>query len=100
MDAYDVKVEWDEDGCYVIVDGPSLDPEYQAGEYRFRVDDPEQLYDRVKAAIGPWLRERDEARTGANAWRYVDAEGYLFSDPKHPDYHSLHADLWDNREGK
>jgi hypothetical protein len=24
--------------------------------------------------------------------------GYDISDPKHPDFHSVHADLWDNRE--
>jgi hypothetical protein len=26
--------------------------------------------------------------------------GYDRDDPKHPDWHSVHADLWDMREGK
>jgi hypothetical protein len=25
---------------------------------------------------------------------------YEISDPKHPEFHSVHADIWDNREGK
>lgn len=27
-------------------------------------------------------------------------EAYALSDPKHPDYHSIHADIWNAREGK
>ena len=26
--------------------------------------------------------------------------GYELNDPKHPEYHSTHADIWDMREGK
>jgi hypothetical protein len=62
--------------------------------------DLDAFYDQVKARIGPYLRERDEARLSANAWRYGDAEGYLLSDPKHPQFHSVHADIWDARDGK
>ncbi len=29
-----------------------------------------------------------------------DADAYPVSDPKHPEYHSTHADIWDMREGK
>lgn len=61
MQAYDIKIEWDEDGCHLIIDGDSPDPEYTASIVDYRVEDPEQLYDRVKAAILPWLMERDEA---------------------------------------
>lgn len=27
-------------------------------------------------------------------------DAYVISDPKHPEFHSTHADLWDLREGK
>ena len=30
----------------------------------------------------------------------ADDSGYATSDPKHPEYHSTHADIWDMREGK
>jgi hypothetical protein len=29
-----------------------------------------------------------------------DEDAYETDDPKHEDYHSTHADLWDMREGK
>jgi hypothetical protein len=31
---------------------------------------------------------------------HADSEAYDLSDPKHPDWHSVHADLYDSREGK
>ena len=105
MNASDIKIEWDEGGCYIIIDGDSVDPDYQAGCYRWRVENPEQLYDRVCAAIWPWIVERDQAlreyRAGMALARDAmeDArEAYDPSDPKHPDWHSVHADIWDNRE--
>lgn len=30
----------------------------------------------------------------------IDAEAYEANDPKGPAYHSTHADIWDQREGK
>ena len=33
-------------------------------------------------------------------WRHDALEAYALDDPKHPDWHSIHADIWDNREGK
>lgn len=30
----------------------------------------------------------------------IDSDGYPLGDPKHPSHHSVHADLWDSREGK
>jgi hypothetical protein len=70
MRAASVKIEWEEDGCYIVIDGDSIDPEYMAGEYRWRLEDPEQAYDAVRAGIGPWLQERDEAL--AEYRQYVD----------------------------
>lgn len=103
MIAEDITVEWDEGGCFLHVDGET-----------WRVADPEALYDRVKAAILPWLMERDEAwgefkqalRSGtgpaaAFVCRDVDESGgYDTSDPKHPDFYSVHVDHYDAREGK
>ncbi len=70
----------------------------------------ETLYDQVKARIGPYLQERDEARSAVAAGVSLKAflcepnesagmaEVYDISDPKHPDWHSVHADIWDNRD--
>lgn len=96
----DIRIEWDEGGCDLVID---TDEELHI----FQVTDPEQLYDRVKGAIGPWLRERDEAQRAYHAHVGAfhcdpdeSAGAYELSDPKHPQFHSVHADLWDTREGK
>lgn len=101
MIAEDIQIEWDEGGCYLHVDGET-----------WRVADPEQLYDRVKAAILPWLMEKwdaeqrfnhayaaekDARKVYAEDWA---REAYDVSDPKHPDWHSVHSDIWDARTGK
>ena len=113
MNASDITIEWDEGGCFITIDGDSIDPEYQAGCYRWRIEDPEQLYDRVKAAIGPWLREREEAfaefKAGAHEYAVAIREdgslrmepdecGYDPTDPKHPTYHDRMSAIADNRD--
>lgn len=108
MSAYEIKIECEEDGFHIVIDGDSIDPDYQAGEYGWKIEDPEQLYDRVNATIGPWLQEREAAfaefrhqrALGAFRCDPDESAGYDPSDPKHPDWHSVHADLWDSREGK
>ena len=82
--------------------------------------DLDAFYDQVKARIGPYLREKHEARVFACdpdesaglAERVVairedgsyrvepDEDAYDLTDPKHPRFHSVHADLWDARAGK
>lgn len=62
MRAASFKIEWEEDGCHLIIDGDSPDPEYTAAILDYIVEDPEQLYDAVKGGIGPWLYERDQAK--------------------------------------
>ena len=103
MNADSIRIETDEDGFHLIVE-PEDETE---GVYRFRISDPEALYDHVKAVIGPWLYERDAAmrerqQTGL---RLLDpevaqafADAYERSDPKHPAFHSTHADIHDMRE--
>lgn len=119
MTRYTLKIESDEDG-FTLVIGSDIDPD----RYRFPIEDPEALYDTVKAEIGPWLYERDMAKStrtpaafkcdpdeSGGQDEYVvavredgsyrvepDEDAYDPTDPKHPDYHSIHADHYDNRE--
>jgi hypothetical protein len=79
--------------------------------------DLDAFYDQVKARIGPYLAEMHEARqavaSGVTLAEFIadenahermtgqhDDSGYELSDPKHPDFHSVHADIWDARDGK
>jgi hypothetical protein len=84
-------IDWDEDACQILF-------EYDGDGYMHSavLADPEQLYDAVKGAIGPWLKERELARRELPA----DDSGYSLSDPKHPEFHSVHVDIWDARDGK
>ncbi len=40
------------------------------------------------------------ADEGLDPDRLEDILAYSLDDPKHPDYHSIHADIYDAREGK
>lgn len=116
MTRYTVKIESDEDGFRLIV-GSDIDPD----RYTFLIEDPEALYDTVKAEIGPWLYERDMAGrygpsgvsgttgpSGATGQRMrpflcsvedVDKSGgYDPLDPKSSGWHERMATLYDNRE--
>ncbi len=81
--AYECEVEWDEDGLHLIVHADET--------YNFKVLDPEQLHDRAKSEIGPWLYEMYQAKaeydrntragltlgrdaSGATIWEYPDGE--------------------------
>ena len=104
MNADYIKIECEEDGFYLALE---VDENLEQGTYRIfaRIQGPEALYDHVKAAIGPWLYEREQARVTGHRYREFGAgfpidESYDTSDPKHPDFHSVHADIWDLREGK
>ena len=65
----------------------------------------------MKGRIGPYLQEANEARQAVAAGVSLSAflcspedvdesGGYDRSDPKHPEFHSIHADIWDARDGK
>ena len=106
MNAHTIKIEWEEDGCWLILD---LDVEIplatDEGRLRVRLEDPEALYNACRADIGPWLYERDQAlatyRTDPASPGFADTEdedAYDLSDPKHPRFHSTHVDIWDARE--
>ena len=91
-----IRIECEEDGFWLHVD-----TEFGESTHMLKIEDPEALYDHVKAAIGPWLYEREQARAEFLRDAAIASEGgYDASDPKHPDFHSVHADIWDAREGK
>lgn len=62
MDADSIKIECEEDGFHLIIDGDSPCEGYTASIVDYRITDPEAFYDHVKAAILPWLMERDHAK--------------------------------------
>jgi hypothetical protein len=51
------------------------------------------VYDKDGNVVA-WLDDEDVVRPEE------DDSGYDVNDPKHPEWHSTHADLWDLREGK
>ena len=53
--AENVRVEWDEGGCSLLVT-TSYD------DFSFSVTDPAQLLAVVQAEIGPWVAEMESAR--------------------------------------
>jgi hypothetical protein len=97
-----VRIECEEDGFWMEVDFSYAPHMTEDGRIRFNIHsiDLDAFYDQVKARIGPYLRERDEARRTLPMAVYADSEAYELSDPKHPDFHSVHVDLWDARDGK
>jgi hypothetical protein len=117
MSAESVTVESDERGFelhFVVTEEPFVD---ERGHMVVNIQacDLDTFYDQVKARIGPYLREKEEAFAEFRAARYPgggyvrflcavddvdESGGYDRSDPKHPEYHSVHADIWDLREGK
>lgn len=107
LQAESVKVDTDEGALTLEVFGYANTPD--ADEVTLTINihgiDLDAFYDSVKARIGPYLRERDEARrTAPVALAGADTDWpqtvYDSSDPKHPDFHSIHADIWDSRAGK
>jgi hypothetical protein len=94
--AHSVKVD-DDEGRFTL----EVETDEQIHRFIIHDIDLDAFYDQVKARIGPYLRERDDARSFVCAPADVDESGgYDVSDPKHPNYHSLNVDLWDQRDGK
>jgi len=83
-----IHIDSDEDGFYLEIEDLAV----------VRITDPEALYDQVKAAIGPWLYERDQMRREALANVALSRMGYDKSDPKSEGWHDRMSDLWDNRD--
>ena len=125
MTRYAPRIDSDEDGFTLCIPDPFTGED----RYTFPLDagSLDAFYDQVKARIGPYLREQQAAHDSfrRGGWRsfvcapadvdesggvsdeardaydgYPDASGYHITDPKHPDFHSVHADIWDARDGK
>ena len=98
MDADSIKIECEEDGFYLLIDtDPDID--LRTGMLRLRITDPEALYDHVKAAILPWLMERDQAkREFERMKRTGDTRG--LSDEEFSAYlDDAYGDNWSKRVG-
>ena len=91
MNENHIQIESEEDGFWLHI----WSDQYSK---RFRITDLDAFYDQVRSRIGPYLRERDEALASRPVPLYDG--GYEMSDPKHPEFHSVHADIWDARDGK
>ena len=94
MDANEIKIECEEDGFYLTVywhDGHN--------NLYVRIPDPEALYDHVKAAIGPWLRERDEAKQEYDRMKRAN-DTRLMDDQQFTEYlDDAYGDDWSKRVG-
>ncbi len=107
MQAETFNIESEEDGFYAVVTFDEEIPALGGYSLRFRIQeiDLDAFYEQVRGRILPYLRERDEARTSRPV-EFYDQDpdfqdgAYPLSSPKHPNFHSIHADLYDQREGK
>ena len=75
---------------------PALDAAEDAREQVAGLEYEDAYYGRAAEAEGLDPDRLDEIA----AYGYADDSGYELDDPKHPSFHTRHADLWDNREGK
>lgn len=113
--AESVTVENDERGFelhFTVTEEPHVD-ERGYMVVNIQACDLDAFYDQVKSRIGPYLQEMHEARTAVAAGVSLPAficspedvdesagQAYDLWDPKHPRFHSVHADLYDQRDGK
>ncbi len=92
-----IEVVGDEDGFELHI---STDE----GEYVVNVHSVSQeLLDTVQKEIGEyWATGRALARQHALERRadFEQADAYDLRNPKHPQYHSTHVSIWDEREEK
>lgn len=98
-DASEIRIETDECGFELHLtdsDGDTHVFNIQAAA----VD----LLSAVERTIAPWHREGmavlAEWRAAGAFSAYDPSDAYDLSDPKHPAFHSVHADHYDAREGK
>ena len=94
MNAGSIKIECEEDGFYlVIVHEPVEHSEW------IKIEDPEALYDHVRAAIEPWLMERNAAKAEYDrAQRQSDTRN--LSDEEFSAYlDDAYGDNWAKRVG-
>jgi len=87
------EIECDENSFTLVVATP-------AGQVaRFGIPDPEALYDHVKAAIGPWLYERDQAKQEFDRMKRAN-DTRLMDDQQFTEYlDDAYGDDWSKRVG-
>ena len=93
----DIRIEWDEDGCSLVVE--STDETGEEEVFSFLVDDPASLYKKIRFELEPYMRERKEATRAA--WRLAHpdhGDAYELDDPKSEGYHDRMSEIWDSRE--
>ncbi len=94
--AESITVDSDEDGFYLTI-------VTDEGSFSVVVQEvSRQLLDEVNASIGRYWEEGQAARQHALERRHdaEQADAYdLRTDPKHPDWHSVHADRYDAMRG-
>lgn len=109
---YEIEIQWDPEdppGCFLVL-------RTETDEIVFGVTDPEQFHRETVKEIGGWVAEMEDAqkefvrasftervvavREDGSLRVEPDEDAYDPSDPKHPHWHSVHADHYDNREGK
>lgn len=105
-----IEVDWDEDACMLMLE---FEGDGYVNWYTLDGVDLDAFYDQVKGRIGPYLQEKEAAfaefkqaakyGTGPAAafvcsrYDVDESGGYDRSDPKHPDWHSVHADHYDEQ---
>ncbi len=100
-DVEGVKIESDERGFELhLIVGDDIDVDEQGRAILNVHAVAEELYDAVKASIGPWLAERDNAyqewRVSRAAGEPTNDCGYALDDPKHPTFHDRYAAAGDH----
>jgi len=93
MDADSITIECKEDGFHLLVQD-------EDGQFtNVRILDPEALYDHVRAAIEPWLQERNAAKAEYDrAQRQSDTRN--LSDEEFSAYlDDAYGDDWSKRVG-
>jgi hypothetical protein len=95
----EIRIESDERGFELhIVVGDDIDVDDQGRAILNVQAVAEELYDAVKASIGPWLAERDNAYREWQASRAAGEldDGYELDDPKHPTFYERYAGAADD----
>jgi hypothetical protein len=82
MYVYSIKIESEEDGFHLLIDGDDPTGEYQFSEFDFRIADPVALLEEVKRTIGEWWAEGQDAARGYVRVTEEDLEAYEPNDPK------------------
>ena len=87
-----VLIDTDEDGFALILSG-------EKAEYRLNVQAVAlELLRAVEAEIGPWAAEAASVRRIFDRCTVDESGGLADLGSKHPDWHSVHADHYYNRE--